>query len=61
MGINQAIDMDNIIRSVDGDMAIVMPSLTDNNMQMTMLLNCRMPSGWAMLIIGKLHVRLVRR
>ena len=26
MGINQAIDMDNIIRSVDGDMAIVMPS-----------------------------------
>ena len=28
--------MDNIIRSVDGDMAIVMPSLTDNNMQMTM-------------------------
>ena len=36
MGINQAIDMDNIIRSVDGDMAIVMPSLTDNNMQMTM-------------------------
>ncbi len=36
MGINQAIDMDNIIRSVDGDMAIVMPSLDDNNMQMTM-------------------------
>ena len=36
MGINQAIDMDNIIRSVDGDMAIVMPSLTDNDMQMTM-------------------------
>ena len=36
MGINQAIDMDNIIRSVDGDMAIVLPSLTDNNMQMTM-------------------------
>lgn len=27
MGINQAIDMDNIIRSVDGDMAIVLPSI----------------------------------
>ena len=26
MGINQAVDMDNIIRSVDGDMAIVMPT-----------------------------------
>ncbi len=36
MGINQAVDMDNIIRSVDGDMAIVMPSLTDADMQMMM-------------------------
>ena len=36
MGINAAIDMDNIIRSVDGDMAIVMPSLGTDNMQMTM-------------------------
>lgn len=36
MGINAAIDMDNIIRSVDGDMAIVMPSLSTDNMQMTM-------------------------
>ncbi len=30
MGINQAIDMDNIIRSVDGDMAIVLPTLSDD-------------------------------
>jgi hypothetical protein len=29
-GINSAIDMDNIIRSVDGDMAIIMPSYGDN-------------------------------
>lgn len=36
MGINQAVDMDNIIRSVDGDMAIVMPSLTDADMKMMM-------------------------
>jgi len=36
MGINQAVDMDNIIRSVDGDMTIIMPSLTDANMQMMM-------------------------
>lgn len=36
MGINQAVDMDNIIRSVDGDMAIVMPSLTDVDMKMMM-------------------------
>ena len=36
MGINQAVDMDNIIRSVDGDMAIVMPSLTDSDMKMMM-------------------------
>ena len=36
MGINQAVDMDNIIRSVDGDMSIIMPSLTDANMQMMM-------------------------
>ena len=36
MGINQAVDMDNIIRSVDGDMAFVMPSLTDADMKMMM-------------------------
>ncbi len=30
MGINQAVDMDNIMRSVDGDMAIVMPTLGDD-------------------------------
>ena len=35
-GINAAIDMDNIIRSVDGDMAIVMPNYTDDNIQMSM-------------------------
>ena len=36
MGINAAIDMDNIIRSVNGDMAIVMPSFSDSNLKMTM-------------------------
>lgn len=36
MGINAAIDMDNIIRSVNGDMAIIMPSLTDSNLKMMM-------------------------
>ncbi len=36
MGINQAVDMDNIIRSVDGDLAFVMPSLTDADMKMMM-------------------------
>ena len=36
MGINTAIDMDNIIRSVDGDMAIVLPSFSDSNLKMSM-------------------------
>ena len=36
MGINTAIDMDNIIRSVDGDMAIVLPSLSDDGMKIMM-------------------------
>ncbi len=36
MGINAAIDMDNIIRSVNGDMAIVMPSFSDSDLKMTM-------------------------
>lgn len=36
LGINAAIDMDNIIRSVNGDMAIVMPSFSDSNLKMTM-------------------------
>lgn len=36
LGINTAIDMDNIIRSVKGDMAIVLPSFSDSNLKMTM-------------------------
>lgn len=36
LGINAAIDMDNIIRSVNGDMAIVLPSFSDANLKMTM-------------------------
>ena len=36
MGVNAAIDMDNIIRSVDGDMAIVIPSFSDNALKMSM-------------------------
>ncbi len=36
MGINTAIDMDNIIRSVDGDMAIVLPTFSDDGMKIMM-------------------------
>lgn len=35
-GINTAIDMDNILRSVDGDMAIVSPSFDTGNLQLSM-------------------------
>ena len=35
-GVNTAIDMDNIIKSVDGDMCVIMPSTTDNGFRMTM-------------------------
>lgn len=34
-GINTAIDMDNIIRSVDGDMSIVIPNVSDDAMQIS--------------------------
>lgn len=36
LGLNSAIDMDNIIRSVNGDMSIVMPSFSDSDLKMTM-------------------------
>lgn len=36
MGINASIDMDNILRSVDGDMSIVLPTLGAEHMQMMM-------------------------
>lgn len=35
-GINEAIDMNNIIRSVDGDMALVTPTLGTGNVQLMM-------------------------
>lgn len=35
-GINQAIDMDNIIRSVDGDMCIIVPRYSDRAVQLSM-------------------------
>lgn len=35
-GINAAIDMDNIIKSIDGDMAIVSPSMGNDNFSMSM-------------------------
>ncbi len=35
-GINQAIDMDNIIRSVDGDMCIIVPRYSDGAVQLSM-------------------------
>ncbi len=35
-GINQAIDLDNIIRSIDGDMAIVVPAYAKNRMKLSM-------------------------
>jgi hypothetical protein len=36
MGINGAIDMDNIIKSIDGDMAIITPSLVSDQFQLMM-------------------------
>lgn len=35
-GINAAIDIDNIIKSVNGDMAVVMPSLSDDGIKISM-------------------------
>jgi hypothetical protein len=35
-GINSAIDIDNIIRSVDGDMSIVIPSYTSDDLNLSM-------------------------
>lgn len=35
-GINAAIDMDNIIKGVDGDMAIITPTMSQDNFQLTM-------------------------
>lgn len=35
-GINTAVDMDNIIRSVDGDMALITPSYNENSLTMCM-------------------------
>jgi len=36
LGINAAIDMDNIIKSVNGDLSLVMPSFSDSNLKLTM-------------------------
>lgn len=35
-GINAAIDMDNIIKSVDGEMAVITPTYSDNHLSMSM-------------------------
>jgi hypothetical protein len=35
-GINAAIDLDNIIKGIDGDMAIITPSLAESHFQLTM-------------------------
>lgn len=35
-GINAAIDMDNIIRSIDGDMSIVIPQYTSNDLNLSL-------------------------
>lgn len=37
MGLNTAIDMDNIVRSIDGDLSIVLPSFGEGNWQMKMV------------------------
>lgn len=47
MGINTAIDMDNIIRSVDGDMAIVLPTFSEDNLQMRLSAQLAQPSWLA--------------
>lgn len=36
LGINAAIDMDNIIKSVNGDLAFVIPSFSDSSLKLTM-------------------------
>lgn len=36
LGINAAIDMDNIIKSVNGDLTLVLPSFSDSNLKLTM-------------------------
>lgn len=36
-GINTAIDMDNIIKSIDGEMAVITPSYTDGRISMAMV------------------------
>ena len=35
-GINTAIDMDNIIKSVDGDLAIMIPTMSDDDLRLSM-------------------------
>ncbi len=45
IGINTAIDMDNILKSVDGDMALVSPSLGDNVLQIRLAAQLAQ-AGW---------------
>ena len=35
-GVNAAIDMDNIIKSIDGDMCVIMPSSMEDNVRVSM-------------------------
>lgn len=44
-GINAAIDMDNIIKSVDGDMAVITPKYLDDRLSMSMAAELA-HSGW---------------
>lgn len=57
-GINSAIDMDNIIKGVNGDMTIIAPSLGSDNFQMTMAAQLKTLTGSVMWTIGS---RVYRR
>lgn len=54
-GMNSAIDMDNIIRSIDGDMSIVIPSLSGVNYLPQMSAELANKDFLKMLIIGRNH------
>ena len=60
-GINAAIDMDNIIKSVDGEMTITMPVLSDKKLSLTMVAQLA-HSQWLADVgywNGKIHARKV--
>lgn len=58
-GINTAIDMNSIIKSVDGDMAIITPSLGQSSFQLMMAAKLKTLIGLLTLTIGNKAFHLV--